>query len=80
MKLPIGISDFAKLREGNFDLIDKSLLIKEIIDDGAEIILITRPRRFGKTLNMSMLYYYFALDAGDNQSYFQDLQIWQQGV
>lgn len=79
MKLPIGISDFKDLREDGCDLIDKSLLIKDVLDEGANIILFTRPRRFGKTLNMSMLYYYFASNAVDNQAYFHDLQIWQQG-
>jgi Predicted AAA-ATPase/PD-(D/E)XK nuclease superfamily len=59
MKLPIGMSDFRKIIEGNYYFSDKSLLIKEILDD-TEVILITRPRRFGKTLNMSMLRYFFA--------------------
>lgn len=59
MRLPIGDSDFKNIIDNNFDFIDKSLLIKEVIDD-AGVILITRPRRFGKTLNMSMLRYYFA--------------------
>ncbi len=59
MKLPIGISDFKKIIEGNYYFFDKSLFIKEILDD-TEILLITRPRRFGKTLNMSMLRHFFA--------------------
>lgn len=59
MRLPIGDSDFKNIIDNNFDFIDKSLLIKDMIDD-AGVILITRPRRFGKTLNMSMLRYYFA--------------------
>ena len=59
MKLPIGYSDFRKIIDNKFDFVDKSLFIKEVIDD-AEVILITRPRRFGKTLNMSMLQYFFA--------------------
>ena len=60
MGLPIGPSDFKKIIDGNFDFVDKSLLIKELLEDNAEVILITRPRRFGKTLNMSMLHYFFA--------------------
>ena len=60
MGLPIGSSDFKKIIDGNFDFVDKSLLIKELLEDDAEVILITRPRRFGKTLNMSMLRYFFA--------------------
>jgi len=58
-KLPIGISDFKKLIEGNYYFVDKSLFIEEIIEDSAEVILLPRPRRFGKTLNLSMLRYFF---------------------
>lgn len=58
-KIGIGISDFRELRTGNFLFIDKSNLISEIIDAGAKVLLIPRPRRFGKTLNLSMLRYFF---------------------
>ena len=58
MKLPIGISDFKELIKGEYQFTDKSLLLKEVINDSAKVILITRPRRFGKTLNLSMLYYF----------------------
>src|ERR1700734_764374 len=58
MRLPIGMSDFKDIIEGDFYFSDKSLLIKDILDD-AQVVLITRPRRFGKTLNMSMLRYFF---------------------
>jgi hypothetical protein len=57
--ISIGISDFKALREGNNYFVDKSLLIKEFIENGAGVILTTRPRRFGKTLNLSMLRYFF---------------------
>ena len=57
--LPIGIHDFKKIIDGDYFYIDKSLLIKEILDNMAEVTLITRPRRFGKTLNLSMLKYFF---------------------
>ena len=57
--IPIGVSDFKKLIEGNYFFIDKSLIIKEFINNGADIILTPRPRRFGKTLNLSMLKYFF---------------------
>ena len=68
MQLPIGISDFRKLIEYRNPLnqkesylyVDKSLFIKEILGDGAEVIILTRPRRFGKTLNLSMLYYFYS--------------------
>ncbi|WP_206154888.1 AAA family ATPase [Clostridium muellerianum] len=57
--IQIGTSDFKKLIEGNNYFVDKSLLIKEFIENGADIILTPRPRRFGKTLNLSMLKYFF---------------------
>ncbi len=53
--LPIGIDNFRKLREGNYYYIDKTFFIKELLDMKGEVNLFTRPRRFGKTLNMSML-------------------------
>jgi hypothetical protein len=58
-KLPIGTSDFRSLREDDKYFIDKSLFIKEIIDEEAEVVLLPRPRRFGKTLNLSMLRWFF---------------------
>ncbi|AWI05480.1 AAA family ATPase [Clostridium drakei] len=57
--IQVGTSDFKKLIEGNNYFVDKSLLIKEFIENGADIILTPRPRRFGKTLNLSMLKYFF---------------------
>ncbi len=59
LKMPIGESDFRLLIQGKYYFVDKSLFIQKILED-ARIILITRPRRFGKTLNLSMLRYYFA--------------------
>ncbi len=59
MKLPIGISDYKKLREGGFYYADKTLLVEELKRTNGEVILIPRPRRFGKTLNLSMLQYFF---------------------
>src|SRR5271157_1153605 len=58
-KLPVGISDFEKIITGNFYYVDKTLLVKEILDSGTEVTLIPRPRRFGKTINLSMLRYFF---------------------
>src|SRR6056297_1567114 len=58
-RLPIGISDFEELVKNNYYFVDTSLFIGDIYRDGAKIILLTRPRRFGKTLNMSMLSYFF---------------------
>ena len=57
--IPIGIDDFERLLEGNYYFADKSLLIKELLDSGAAVTLLPRPRRFGKTLNLSMLRYFF---------------------
>ena len=57
--LPIGVDDFKKLIDENYYYVDKTLLIKELLDNKGEVNLFTRPRRFGKTLNMSMLQYFF---------------------
>ena len=60
VKLPVGISDFHKLRQNEYYYVDKTNLIKELLESGiAEVTLITRPRRFGKTIGMSMLAYFF---------------------
>jgi hypothetical protein len=77
-KLPIGISDFKKLIENNFYYVDKSLFIKDILEIGSEVVLIPRPRRFGKTLNISMLKYYFEKSEEDNSVLFKDLDIWKE--
>ena len=74
-KLPIGISDFKILREGGYYYIDKSLLIKELLDGGSAATLIPRPRRFGKTLNLSMLRYFFEKTQQSNAHLFKDLEI-----
>ncbi|WP_297426749.1 AAA family ATPase [Clostridium sp.] len=74
--IPIGISDFKRLIEGNYYFVDKSLLIKEFIENSADIILIPRPRRFGKTLNMSMMKYFFD-SSEENNHLFKDLKIYQ---
>ncbi|MCX6580171.1 MAG: AAA family ATPase [Candidatus Aminicenantes bacterium] len=58
-KLPIGISDFKDIITGNYYYVDKTLFIKEIIDSGDKTLLIPRPRRFGKTLNLSMVKYFY---------------------
>ncbi len=74
----IGISDFKRLRERDNYFIDKSLFIKDIIDNQSGVILITRPRRFGKTLNMSMLRYYFDCTKKDTAKLFEGLKIMEQ--
>ncbi len=61
LKLPIGYDDFGEIREKKLHFVDKSLFIKELLDETVKkVIVITRPRRFGKTLNLSMLQYFFA--------------------
>ena len=75
----IGISDFKMLRLRNNYYIDKSLFIKDIIDNQAGVALITRPRRFGKTLNMSMLRYYFDCTQKYTKELFDGLKIMEQG-
>ncbi|NJO02418.1 MAG: AAA family ATPase [Bacteroidia bacterium] len=76
--LAIGISDFKQVREGQYYYVDKSLFIKEIIDDSL-VILLTRPRRFGKTINLSLLRYFFEKTDQDTSYLFKDLNIWQAG-
>ncbi len=78
-KLPIGISDFKIIIEENYYYIDKTLLIKDILDITTAAALIPRPRRFGKTLNLSMLKYYFERTGHDNSSLFHNLSISRQG-
>ena len=75
----IGTSDFKKLRIKQDYYIDKSMYIKDIIDNRSEVVLVTRPRRFGKTLNMSMLKYFFDCDVKDAKELFKGLKIMEQG-
>lgn len=59
--LPVGIDSFEKLIQENYYYIDKTLLIKELLELKGEVNLFTRPRRFGKTLNLSMLQYFLKI-------------------
>lgn len=75
-KIPIGIEDFKELIIENYFYIDKTKFIEDIINDGAKVKLFTRPRRFGKTLNMSMLEYFFDVkDREENRQLFERLYI-----
>ena len=74
----IGISDFKAIRLRDNYYIDKSMYIKDVIDNQSGVILVTRPRRFGKTLNMSMLRYYFDCRQKDNKELFKNLKIMNQ--
>ena len=74
----IGIQSFAEIIEGNYFYIDKTPFIKEWWESGDSVTLITRPRRFGKTLNMSMLEQFFSLDYAGKGDLFEGLSIWQE--
>mgnify|MGYP005758246101 CR=1 FL=1 len=76
MKLPIGIDGFEKLRTNDFYYVDKTLFIKELLENWGEVNLFTRPRRFGKTLNMSMLKCFF--EVGNSPELFDGLKIMQE--
>ena len=78
MPLPIGVSDFKKATS-DYYYVDKTLLIRDFMDNKSEVTLFTRPRRFGKTLNMDMLRVFFEKTEEDNSVYFKDKLIWQCG-
>jgi Predicted AAA-ATPase/PD-(D/E)XK nuclease superfamily len=82
VNLPIGYDNFRDVIDQKFTFVDKSLLIKEFLDDnGTQVALITRPRRFGKTLNLSMLHHFFAAEVHGKptKGLFDKLKITQQG-
>lgn len=72
-KIPVGIENFQDMRKFNFYYIDKTNLIEQLLDNWSKVTLFTRPRRFGKTLNMSMLRSFFEL--GTDKSLFDGLYI-----
>lgn len=79
-RIPLGKSDFKEIIEGNYYYCDKTKLIEDILDKGFEVNLFTRPRRFGKTLNMSTLKYFFDVrNAEENRKLFKDLYIEKSG-
>ncbi|WP_418583076.1 AAA family ATPase [Phascolarctobacterium succinatutens] len=78
LPLPVGTTNYKKICEDSY-YVDKTLLIKEILDEKINVALFTRPRRFGKTLNMDMLRTFFEKTAEDTSRYFRDKKIWQQG-
>ena len=75
LRFPIGISDFRKLREGSYHYIDKTPLIEDVLADGGEVLLLPRPRRFGKTLNLSMLRCFLEKTPEDRRPLFAGLAI-----
>ena len=76
-EVSVGIQDFAKLRENELFYIDKTSFIREWWDSHDDVTLITRPRRFGKTLNMSMLNYFFSNQYAGRSDLFEGLTIWK---
>jgi len=76
-RLPIGISDFKTVIDGGYEYVDKSLFIQELVEGGTHVTLIPRPRRFGKTLNLSLLRYFFEKTDEDTSYLFKDLKIWE---
>ena len=82
--LPIGVDNFEDIVQSGYYYVDKTMLIKELLDLKGKVNLFTRPRRFGKTLNLSMLRYFFE-DTGDakrneqNKALFQGMKILEAG-
>ena len=77
--LPIGISDYVRA-QSEYYYVDKTLLIKEFLDQKPLVSLFTRPRRFGKTLNMDMLRVFFEISEENTAKYFVDKKIWRCGA
>ena len=73
LKLPVGIEDFQEIRKEGFYYVDKTKLIEQLLENWGKVNLFTRPRRFGKTLNMSMLHRFFEI--GSDQPLFDGLYI-----
>ena len=71
IKMPIGVDDFKEVRE-NYYFVDKSRFIQSLIDGHSKVTLLTRPRRFGKTLTLSMLDYFFSLERKEESRHLFD--------
>ena len=78
LPLPVGVSDY-RLASAEYYYIDKTMMLKDFIDERPMVTLFTRPRRFGKTLNMDMLRTFFEKTNEDTSKYFKDKKIWKQG-
>ena len=78
LPLPIGVSNYKEL-VSKYYYVDKTLLIKEVLDIRSKVSLFTRPRRFGKTLTMNMIKTFFEISDTDNSRYFKDKKIWECG-
>ena len=80
VRFPIGLSDFRSLREGGFAYVDKSGMIDDVLLEGAQVLLAPRPRRFGKTLNLLMLRYFFEKSTDDVRPLFAGLAVALSGI
>lgn len=78
LPLPIGVSEYKKA-SSDYYYVDKTLLIRDVLDERSQVMLFTRPRRFGKTLNMDMLRVFFEKTQEDTSVYFKNKKIWQCG-
>jgi len=75
IRYPIGISTFRELMTGNYIFVDKTLFLKDFIEEGSKVSLITRPRRFGKTLTLSMCEEFFDIENSEKDNIFANLKI-----
>ena len=75
LRFPIGLSDFRSVRQDGFAYVDKTSLIDDVLAEGAQVLLVPRPRRFGKTLNLSMLRYFLEKRADDVRPLFAGLAV-----
>ena len=75
LRLPLGLSDFRALRQDGYRYVDKTALVDAVVDADAQVMLLPRPRRFGKTLNLSMLRFFLEKSAEDRLSLFDGLAV-----
>ena len=78
LKLPVGIENFEEIRKSGFYYVDKTKLIEQLLQNWGKVNLFTRPRRFGKTLNMSMLNCFFSRQYAERGDLFEGLSIWEE--
>lgn len=76
-RVPISVTDFKQIIENNYAYVDKTLFVQELLEKGADVSIIPRPRRFGKTINMSMLKYFFEKSDQDHAHLFAGTNIWK---
>ncbi len=79
LPLPVGIHDY-KIASRDYYYVDKTLMIKDLIDERVKVSLFTRPRRFGKSLNMDMIKTFFEISDDDTSKYFRNMKIWKCGM